>query len=292
MKQLLVANFQPTGKCKFNELENLVKAQIDNSRRLKWSPKDIILVTNFHYEYRGVKAQIMNTEDFCLTGSKMFGIKWVFENLDIPDDEVIWTHDLDAWQNEKFEEPEFKDVGACEYSRPKFNGGSIFWRKSAKDIIDEVVKQLINDKAKREEPTLDKVFKSETYKSRITILNYTYNVGCSGYIKRLLYSEQPVKVLHFHPTNRIAVQTHVLDRNGMGIKTINKDLEKILRRYWPSMQKELDEDGKKARAEKIEARAKTKYLEKEIDRYLSLSPNEDSIPLLRKFLNIDKNEVS
>ncbi|KKM16173.1 hypothetical protein LCGC14_1688480, partial [marine sediment metagenome] len=32
-----------------------IKAQIDNSIELKWNVNDIILATNFDFEYRGVK---------------------------------------------------------------------------------------------------------------------------------------------------------------------------------------------------------------------------------------------
>ena len=39
---------------------NLIKAQIDNSLDCGWDPKDIIIATNFNFEYRGVKTYTMD----------------------------------------------------------------------------------------------------------------------------------------------------------------------------------------------------------------------------------------
>ena len=251
LKQLLTANVRPDTKFIFKEMENLIKAQIDNSLDLGWSPENIILVTNIPYTFRGVKALVTNLNGFCFTGSKMFALKWLMDGR-VDEGDVIWSHDLDAWQNVQFECPSFADVGACEYSRPKFQGGSIFWRCGAsKDIVDEVVKIIVEERSQKEEPVIDRVFKSQQFSSRVTVNNPTFNVGCSGYYERWLKAEKPLKVCHFHPSNRIAVQTHVLDRNGIGERGVSGRLEKILRKYWASMQTELDEEGKQAQVKKI-----------------------------------------
>ena len=148
MKNLLVANeVRGSRRYDFKKFELFVKAQIENSLELFWKPEDIILLANFDYEFLGVKSVKINMNKFCLTGSKMFGIQYCFNKLGV--DDIIWAHDFDAWQGAYFDEYDLHcdinknhidfglyDVGATYYSRPKFNGGSIFWKPSSIDIID------------------------------------------------------------------------------------------------------------------------------------------------------------
>ena len=246
LKNLIVANWVKTNpRYNFQMLETLLKLQIENSIELGWDLKDLIVLANFDYEFMGIRTTNIPLNEICFTGSKMWGIKWLLENTD---GDTIWSHDLDAIQNSDFTLPEFKDVGIATYSTSKMNGGSVFWRKTAKDIIDEVVKEIIENKLEREEPILNKILNK--YKDRLTILNYTYNVGCSGFMTRYLWADKPVKVVHCHPTNRIAWETHALDRSGLGI-TISPRLEKLIRKYYPDLATELSEKGSKRRAEKI-----------------------------------------
>lgn len=260
MKNLIVGNMQEKSKrYKKSQLETILKAQIENSLELEWKIDDILLLTNFEFEFNGVKAIVSNLNDFCLTGSKMFAILHCFKELKI--DDLIWSHDTDAWQNCYFNEFDLHcdinnnyidwglyDVGATWYSRPKFNGGSIFWKPQSIDIIEHIVELLHTNKANREEPTINEVFKSKEYKDRIAILNNTFNVGCSGFVPRYERSIKPIKVCHLHPTNRIAFETHVLDRNGQDMRSVSPRLEQLLRRYFKDLAVQLQPDGvKKAR---------------------------------------------
>jgi hypothetical protein len=158
MKNVMIANFNKKSHTKIDDLITILKAQLENSLELNWKPEDICILSNFTFEYNGVKAIEINLNDHCLTGSKMFGIQWIIkQNADI----VYWAHDLDCWQGEEFECPEFKDVGLAEYSLPKFNGGSVFWRDSAKDIVDAIVEYIEKHKSPKEEPVLNKILKSD-----------------------------------------------------------------------------------------------------------------------------------
>ena len=146
------------------------------------------------------------------------------------------------------------DVGAALYSRYKFNGGSIFWKPSAIDIINDIVDTLQKDKAQREEPTIDKFFKGK-HKDRVAILNNSFNVGCSGFVPRWERSIKPIRVCHLHPTNRIAWETHTLDRNGQDMRSVSPRLEQLLRRYYPDLAIQMKPDGvekaRKIRAKRI-----------------------------------------
>jgi len=229
MKNLTVLNFREKCHHSLDSLLLLVKAQIENSLELGWKSEDIIILSNIDFEYMGIKPIIIPLNDFCFTGSKMFGVKYLFEN---GCKDVVWSHDLDAWQNVEFNCPEFKDVGYAQYSRPKVNGGSLFWKPESIDIIDRIVAHLLKKKERKEEPTLNYILRK--YPNRVSTLNYTYNVGCSGFIKRYNKSIKPIHVCHFHPTNKLAWETHALNRTGCGI-SISYRLEKLIRQYYPKL---------------------------------------------------------
>ena len=53
----------------------------------------------------------------------MFGVQYLLVN---GEKDIIWSHDIDAWQNVVFGPPEFTDVGISQYSNSKYNGGSSF----------------------------------------------------------------------------------------------------------------------------------------------------------------------
>jgi len=259
MKNLMIANLSLNKRYSLQKINTLLEAQIENSLALGWRTKDIILLANFDYKFMGVKSQKIPLNEKCLTGSKMFGLKYLFDNDIIKD--KIWAHDLDCWQNASFECPKFKHVGIACYSTSKYNGGSLFWKKEAKDIVEEIIRIITENKEDKEEPTLNKVLKSKEYKKRVTIVNNTFNVGCSGYVKRWNRSIKPIHVCHFHPYNHTAWETHALDRNGLDQKGITDRLETLLRKYYPGLATELGENGKKAQKERKEERlAKEKAL--------------------------------
>lgn len=227
MKNLIVANAPNDGVQKKLQVE--VSAQLENTLNLGWKVEDIILVTNFDFEFMGIRAQNKQLHKGCWTGSKMFAVQQAFRD---GVNDVIWAHDLDCWQTAFFECPEFKDVGISTYSNSKFNGGSVFWRPSAVDIIDKVVNIIVNDSLRKEEPTINGTLKSKEYKDRVTVLNNTFNVGCSGYRERYNRSDKPVKVCHFHPCNRCAWDTHVRDRNRMGVSAVSDKLMNLMLKYF------------------------------------------------------------
>jgi hypothetical protein len=236
MKNMFVANYNEKNRSyKFDRLERFIKAQIDNSIELGWEKDNVIFMANFQYEYKGISSYVINLNDFCFTGTKMFAINEAY-NQDLVND-IVWLHDIDAWQNVAFNFPYFKDVGIATYSSSRFNGGSIFLKPQAKDIVQQVVDTIIVEKSNKEEPILNRILKSSEYKERVTVLNNTFNVGCSGFVTRYERSLKPIRVCHFHPDNRIAWDTHALDRNKLGKKCISNRLEKLLRKHFDNLAK-------------------------------------------------------
>lgn len=253
MINFMVANAnRKNSRYTFEKITTLLNAQIENSIECGWDPKNICVLANFDYTFMDITTiNIAVLPDTCLTGSKMFGMKWLSESRSIND--IVWSHDLDAWQNAQFEAPGMKDIGISRYSNNKFNGGSVFWKLPASiDIIQRITQTLVDQKEAKEEPTLNKILKKE-FSERITVINNTFNVGCSGYIVRLSRSEKPLKVCHFHPYNRIAWETHALDRNQINEIGITVRLERLLRKYYPELATQLNmtDDDKKLKQEKF-----------------------------------------
>jgi len=261
MKILLTANVREESKrYSFKDMDIILKAQIDNILDCKWKVEDVILIANIDYEYLGVKAIKTQLNDSCLTGSKMFSLEYALDN-DLSGGDTIWAKDLDVWPNYSFNKPKMKEVGITTYSSPKLNGGSVFWKPSAIDIVKHVISE-INKGEEKEEPTLNKLLKSE-YRHRITVLNTTYNVGCSGFFPRAYMATKPIKVCHLNPTNRIAWETHRLNRDGMGIVSVSTRLETVLRKYY-DLAYELKSEKDKKRSKELKERhekhlAKGKY---------------------------------
>ena len=231
MKNVLVANMRPDGRFSTAKVGTFVKAQIENSIEVGWEPEDILLLTNFEFEFMGVTAKVINYQDYCLTGSKMFALAQLEDW-----DDTLWAHDLDAWQNVWFDEPEMEDVGIATYVQiSKYNGGNVFWKPSAKDIIKDIVDELATGKH-LEEPTINTLLRSKKYSNRVTSLNNTFNVGCSGFVKRAEAAHKPIRVAHFNPQNETAWATHALDYNKVGIKSVGHRLENLLRKHYPNLE--------------------------------------------------------
>lgn len=226
MKNLLVANFRPHGRVKEAELRGMVEAQIENSLEVGWRPQDIVVVTNLAFDAPVTLVRAPLNES-CLTGSKMFALEHLFALGMIKDNEMWWAHDLDAWQNHWFDEPEIADIGLTEYSRPSFNGGSVFLRAACRDLIQAVTGQIRKDKMMREEPAIDRVLRLPEHSKRVTVLNSTYNVGCSAYAIRYQRSRQPILVSHFHP-HGISWRTHVWGWNSLNTASVAPRLSALL----------------------------------------------------------------
>jgi len=189
------------------ESEILVKVQIDNSLELGWKKEDIILATNFNYEYNGVKSLIIDGKYFYELypmSNKITGVIGLFEMGIIKERELYWSHDFDAFQLEPIIESEIKigesDIGLCDYNRvDKWAGGSVFFRKGSRDIFEEIKETMYKHKA-RSEPVMHMISKeNEQFKKRIKKMNISYNFIPLNIRSRYKEAIKPLKVVHFHP---------------------------------------------------------------------------------------------
>ena len=81
MKNLLVY-LNPSKKFDKNN-ETMVKIQIDNILELGWKKEDVMLITNFPYERRGIKSIVVPTNYFWKedpASTKSYTLASIFEN--------------------------------------------------------------------------------------------------------------------------------------------------------------------------------------------------------------------
>ncbi len=204
-----------------NETELLPKIQIDNSLALGWEKDDILLVTNFHYEYNGVKSLVVSTDNFNIykpTATKINVIVDLYDKGII--DGLFWYHDLDAFQLEKITEEEVKamlvdhDLALTDYGittinegrNKRWSTGTLFFDGRARYIFDTWKFENYRYKENEEIILLEilKKKRNQIMKKRINRINITYNLASRRRNIPATYeiAEKPVKVVHFHPMDK------------------------------------------------------------------------------------------
>jgi len=188
------------------EVEPLLKIQIDNSLRF-WKREDIVLVTNFEYEYNGIKALVLPDSFYCDFKPTVTKVKVIYHLIGRGIDG--WFHDLDAFQLEPIDFTLTKDMALTDYGattiRPSYgkrwSTGSWFFKREAKDLFFDILYRCIVDNV-NEEAALGRILKeNRSLLRRIEKLNITYNFATRkrDVEKTMQIAEKPLKVLHFHP---------------------------------------------------------------------------------------------
>lgn len=217
----------------------LVKVQIENSIGLGWKLEDILLITNFDFQYGPVKAIVLKDVQYFEPhpkASKINAIIKLFEESLINDNQVYWFHDLDAFQTTPLTEYELKlgkaDLGLTahnDYKLPpaliknkQWSTGSIFFKKSSKDIFYHI-KEIMYDHEPNEEKALTELTQNhKSISKRVKRLNHTYNFVAPIAYKYGMTNEpdKPIKVVHYHPYG-------FLPKSREGIPLIPDRLERI-----------------------------------------------------------------
>ncbi len=218
MKNLLIY-ISPTGSfdnprtdLASNDAGPLAKVQIENSLQLGWKPEDILLVTNFPFQYGKVKAiEVTDVEFFDRKPqvSKINAIIKLIESGIISGRELYWFHDFDAFQQEVISEEEIQ-VGECELGVTEYGGlyfagqrristGVLFFRASILPLMKQIKKRAYELQIDEEEALGLLMKESTDVKKQVVVLNHTYNF--IGYSLSSTYKKttKPLKVVHFHP---------------------------------------------------------------------------------------------
>lgn len=238
-----------------DETEILVKIQIDNSLELGWKPEEIMLVTNFYYQYRGIEAVIVGDDNYCpfsaSTPSKINAIVELFERGLIEDD-IYWFHDFDAFQLEPFDgEFDKNKIALTDYGITNINKGhngrwstgSIFFGNGSVDVF-KWIKEAVYKYQANEEVALLALTRHNRHKilNQIEKLNITYNFATRrrNIVEQYKITDLPIKVIHFHPydkrpvfylhTGKDNIAVCIRGESSLG-KLVNEKLIKIFERY-------------------------------------------------------------
>lgn len=229
-----------------------VKIQIDNSLDLGWKKKDIILATNFDFEYKGVKSLVVDNKNFCQfcpTASKINVIVDLFRRKIIKKRNIYWFHDMDAYQQYKLKgiESELKDADILmpDFGRKlQWATGSFFFKYRAKDIF-ELIQKTMNKYKIDEEGALciltgfenihnrplncsvkgyTKVDFPEIEKfiQRIKKANISYNFHSFNFGSNYYTAIKPILVIHFHFLRPLNPANPRPDQIGFFLKGLNK----------------------------------------------------------------------
>lgn len=216
-----------------------IKAQIDNSLAFGWKPEDIIIATNFEFEYNGVKTVIFeNQSKFSQYFCKQEAVLELWNKGILHKN--IWYHDVDAFQNEHFGFPKFDgDWAQCPYidnngNGTSWQGGVIFYKTTGLDILQYLVAVERTEKYGKcdELITYHHIQRNPDYNHRTAELNPTYNLGMTGLKTRYNIAHKPIKILHFHPTDPSQYARVVDGENELGITLVSDTLKQTLNKHF------------------------------------------------------------
>ncbi len=226
----------------------LAKIQIDNSLDLGWKKEDIILVTDFPYEYNGVSSFVIEDSiyyPFDLAAGKVPVIVYLFKKKLIKPGEIYWCHDFDAYENFALDETGLGlanfDMGLTHYTyKPQWQCGSIFFKDSSKDIF-ELLDKTTHARphlSRNNEKTLTWLIKHSTIdEKRYKRLNVTYNIMKKYLAVIYPQATKPLKVLHFRPSDKdpslpkSTLDIFMYGKNSLKIPLMSDRLIKIFNKH-------------------------------------------------------------
>lgn len=222
----------------FNDEHKMaVKIQIDNSLDLGWKKEDIVLATNFDYEYNGVKSVVIGDDNYCSyhwPATKIYVIVALFR-MGLIENNLYWYHDFDCFQLNQFTDIETEmtifDMGLTNYGRmPSLCSASMFFKETASDIFERL-KELIDKNKINEEKGIARLINSDiTLQKRVKLLNTTYAFQKWNMHHSYHRSDKPIKAVHFHLTPD-KYDYFVNGNNRTNLKIIPERLIKIFNKH-------------------------------------------------------------
>lgn len=191
------------------EATKLMRIQIDNNLELGWSPQDILLYTNFEYEYRGVHAiQVPDIYTaFDPTSNKVPVLLYLLERQLLPADDLYWYHDLDVYQLEPFMPPDVTLFACARYGyKHDWQCGSLFFRVSDELTAfmrrwNEEIEFIPTWSEYAKTRTDEKALKSLVLRGILPVeeLNHRYNHVFKYADWTYDRAVKPILASHFHP---------------------------------------------------------------------------------------------
>lgn len=217
------------------ECDLLAKIQIDNA--LDLGQKDMLLVTNFPYEYNSIKSTVVGDENYYSPRPRSIKTMIVPHLIDlglIEKDEIYWNHDFDAYQLETITKKELEldvDVGFTDYGwRSRWCLGTAFFKDSSKEVF-QWIRDYILSTTEEDETALLALTTNNTYdiNSRIKKLNITYQLGMRHIEENYRRAIKSIKILHFHPYYKDynLLDKFMYGKTKLGFPLMNERLVKI-----------------------------------------------------------------
>lgn len=183
----------------------LAKIQIENSIQLGWKKQDIMLITNFNWQYGSIKAKFLKDFEFndkLQQTGKINALIKLFEKGTIKDKEIYWFHDLMTFQQEKITEMELgfgkADVALTDNGKKTgWDCSSIFFKKGSYNIFEKIKEIMYQDETDEEKSLYKLTQKDKNIGKRIKKLNETYNFTPFNLKSSYKITKKPLKVLNF-----------------------------------------------------------------------------------------------
>lgn len=185
-------------------------AQIDNSLHYGWNVSDLIIISNFDFEYKGVKNTDLRAMcKYNVWANKFYAIKQLFDDGIVDN---FWLHDYDVWQIEHFEFPYFNGMFAgCPYDEqhPNWNGGSFFFSKESYPLLEYICNfyEMNEDTISKlddgrgpiwysDEVIVDYLRKQPDVHHLFSSLTPQFNLGMTFFNSRYELAIKPIKAIH------------------------------------------------------------------------------------------------
>jgi len=219
---------------KFNkEHEILARIQVDNSLSLGWKEEDIIVITNFEWEYNGVKSKPIDGNSFCSFRPLSNKTITVAKVLEDGINDTYWVHDFDAYQEGTLDVVLNKDVAFTNYGwSRKWSLGSYFFNKGAKDVFGWIKDTIYDQKVEDERALVYLTSRNiNDINNRYEKLNITYNFGMRNIATNYAIADKPLRVIHFHPWARGINVLHkfMYGKNELGFPLMTPRLIEIFK---------------------------------------------------------------
>lgn len=214
----LLAYTDPSKNFVTDEDKVMAKIQIDNALELGWKREDILIATDFEYEYNGVRSVLIEDKNpitWNLTQGKIVAITQLFTKGLINKNELYWFHDFDAFQLTPFSEEDLGmsgfDIGLTNSGKEMINGGSFFFTFRTRDIFDWILEREYSHRPTDEQISFAHLVTTGELKmkNRSKLMDHTYNLGVIGperFQQNYAQAQKPIRVAHFHPYKKHHLQ--------------------------------------------------------------------------------------
>jgi hypothetical protein len=193
-------NFKYKQKEALPSIISSLKKHIDNLETNGWNSTQLIIKTNFEFNYRGIYSELFQFKN---TLNSLFLTKIIaaYEVLKQFPDEIVWSHDHDTYQIKPFNQKKIKkiikntDIMLCNYwpgsNTPQ--GASVFYNQMSETLVDMYNTIKYINSAKITDEILFSWFKHKQYNIQFN-LPYEYNTSLTKYTCDKRFSNNPICV--------------------------------------------------------------------------------------------------